>query len=83
MTIKIKYCLITTYSKFKTCLKKTYKKITSSCSKLFTRNRYVTMSEGDEYIVDFPDEDVIQEQKVIEERDSIYDPFPEVTEQRL
>ena len=83
MTNKVKYCLTLTYSKFKTCLKNTYLSIKGGCSKLFTRKKYVIMPEGDQYIVDFPDEDVIQEQTVIEERDSIYDPFPEVTEDRL
>jgi len=73
MAIKIKYCLITTYSKFKTYFNNTCKNI----SKIFKRERYVIMTEGDEYIVDFPDEDVIQEQVVIERQAAIYDPFPE------
>ena len=77
MTNKIRYCLILSYSKFKTCLKNTFSSIKGGCSKLFRRKRYVTMPEGDEYIVNFPDEDVIQEQSVIEERANIYNPFPE------
>jgi hypothetical protein len=44
--VKIKYCLITTYSKFKTCLKKKYKNIKLSCSKLFTRKKYNNLSES-------------------------------------
>ena len=82
MTTKFKYCLTMTYSKLKICLKNTCSCIKKSCDKLFTKKRYEIMAEGDHHIVDFPDEDIIQEQIVIEEQDTIYDSFP-VSEERL